>query len=376
MLIFAVIYNFFVRKLKFVNQKSLLIIKLDGIGDYVLFRNFIETLKSSKKYSGYKITLCGNILWKDLAVTLDKDYIDEFIWIDTKTWNSIIHRLKFFRFINRKGFEVAIQPTISRKYFEDYIIKASNARERLGSVGNLNNISRLHKKHSDKFYTKLIPLHENNFFEFYANINFFESILKTKIHIKKPLINITNSKLKWQTTNKYIVIFPGAGHISKIWNVDNFARICKHLITRYGIDIFITGGKKEMNISKQILNIVKDSHINNLTGKISLYNFIEILRNAELLISNETCAVHIGVALNIITICISNGNSFSRFHPYPKSISDKAFYVYPKEIMDNIDNFNLLALKYRNGSSLDIDSINVEEVIKMIDKVISNQNLL
>lgn len=44
--------------------KTLLLVRLDAIGDYVLFRNFIEILKKSERYKGYKITLLGKLLAK------------------------------------------------------------------------------------------------------------------------------------------------------------------------------------------------------------------------------------------------------------------------------------------------------------------------
>ena len=59
--------------------KRIVLFRHDGIGDYVLFRNFIEVFKKSLKFVDYKITLLGNSAWKDLAEFLDKDFIDEFI---------------------------------------------------------------------------------------------------------------------------------------------------------------------------------------------------------------------------------------------------------------------------------------------------------
>ena len=53
------------------NSKNLLIVKMDAIGDYILFRNFLKAIKEDKKYSKYKITLCGNSVWKDISEKFD-----------------------------------------------------------------------------------------------------------------------------------------------------------------------------------------------------------------------------------------------------------------------------------------------------------------
>ena len=70
------------------HPKTLLLIRLDSIGDYILIRNIFQFLKQSKKFRSYKITLCGNIVWKDLAVTFDSNIIDEFIWLNRKKFNN------------------------------------------------------------------------------------------------------------------------------------------------------------------------------------------------------------------------------------------------------------------------------------------------
>ena len=65
-------------------KNTLLITRLDSIGDYVLFRNYLAFLKQSKKYKDYSITLCGNIIWKDIAESFDSDVVNDFIWINRK----------------------------------------------------------------------------------------------------------------------------------------------------------------------------------------------------------------------------------------------------------------------------------------------------
>src|ERR1700749_49017 len=64
-----------------IDNKTLLIIKNDLIGDYILFRNFLPYIKQSTKYQDHKIILIGNIAWKNIAETLDAEYYDEMIWV-------------------------------------------------------------------------------------------------------------------------------------------------------------------------------------------------------------------------------------------------------------------------------------------------------
>src|SRR5208337_3443635 len=44
-----------------------LLVRLDAIGDYVLFRNFIESCRQSRRFRGLKLDLLGNVRWKCLS---------------------------------------------------------------------------------------------------------------------------------------------------------------------------------------------------------------------------------------------------------------------------------------------------------------------
>ena len=80
--------DLFVKKSKKIKTKSILLIRLDSIGDYVLFRNYIEELKKNEKYKDYSITLLGNNVWKSLSIELDRKYVDSFIWLDRNKFNK------------------------------------------------------------------------------------------------------------------------------------------------------------------------------------------------------------------------------------------------------------------------------------------------
>ena len=82
------IEKYFSSKKSAIRKNTMLILRTDAIGDYILFRNFIKYIKESEKYRHYSIALCGNELWKDLAENYDNEFVDSFIWID---------KTKFFR---------------------------------------------------------------------------------------------------------------------------------------------------------------------------------------------------------------------------------------------------------------------------------------
>ena len=178
------ILDIFIWTSKEIKPKSILLIRLDGIGDYVLFRNFIEVLKKNNKYKDYSITLLGNIAWKNLSKELDGEYIDNFIWLETSTFNSyLFYRYRKLEELVPSAYEISLSPIYSREPFiADNIVKLIAAKEKIGSIGNLSNIKKWQKKITDKYYTKLIYAKEELMFEFYRNKEFFEYLLENAIH--------------------------------------------------------------------------------------------------------------------------------------------------------------------------------------------------
>lgn len=356
-----------------INARTLLIIRLDSIGDYVVFRNFLGAVKNSKQYKEYKITLCGNITWKNLAENLDSGSVDNFMWIDRKRfYKKIKYRYEILREIYKNGYEVVIETTYTREIlFGDSIVKASNARIRIGSEGALDKHAKWKRELvSDKYYTKLLPAKNNNLFEFYRNTEFFQQLLNTELNIRNTSIDLSGSKLKFKLPDKYVVMFPGSSDIKRRWSPENFSIVSNYIIKKYSLKIVIPLSKNEKEIAGSIIkNLPAESFID-LTGQTDLLDLAKILHDASLLITNDTSAMHFAAAVSTRFICISNGSYFGRFHPYPDEIFSGAYYVYPDEIMKNISNIDELNKLYRFGSDLDINSIRSDSVINLIDKLI------
>ena len=224
------IINLLIRPSKKINPKSLVLIRLDAIGDYILFRNFIEILKKSSKYKDYSITLIGNVAWKNLTEELDYKFVDKFIWLDRHSFSKdLIYRYRKLKEIVSSGYEIIINPIFSRTFFfDDNIVKLINAKEKIGSGSNTSNIEVWQKNISDKYYTKLIQNQKELMFEFYRNKSFFENLLDTKININKPIISLNKENLEFKLSKKYAILFIGASDRYRKWSVEKFSKIGNH----------------------------------------------------------------------------------------------------------------------------------------------------
>lgn len=364
LLFFLIVFLFHSKKKSIKDSKKrILIVKLDAIGDYILFRNFLEIIKTDNKYSDYEITFLGNSVNKKIAEILDVKFINEFIWLKKK--NILLKPFYFLRILNdlKYSFDLILYPCYSREFVADLFIKYSKADRKIGFKGDTNCISLFIKNISDKWYSKLIEIDKNIIFEFYKNREFFNQVLQTNLDILKPEIKTENLVIdkKIDLPEKYVVLFPGAQEKKRRWPKNNFIDIANFLVERYKLKVFVCGVKDDSLL-------YENDNIIDLAGKTTLIELMYIMSKAILVISNDTSGAHIGIAVNTPTIILSQFNHYKRFVPYPSEI--KNIYCLTPEIY--IKNQDELIEKFKHGSGVDISLIRVDEVKNMINFILNN----
>ncbi|MDC0961098.1 glycosyltransferase family 9 protein [Candidatus Pelagibacter sp.] len=347
---------------------------MDHIGDYVLFRNYIELIKKSKKYKDYSITLLGNSVWKDFSEELDNKYIDNFISLDREKFEkNFIYRYKKLQELASSGYEVILSPVYSREFFVvDNIVKLVPAKKKIGSIGNCSNLKRWQKNISDNYYTTLVDAKKQSIFEFNRNKEFFENLFKIKIDIIKPNIFFKNTEIGIKLPKKYAILFLGGTGKIKKWGLQNFAKIGNYLKKQYGYDIVLCGAPSDKKDAKEFLEHY-DGDILNLVGKTSLINLSKVIYYSDFILSNDTLAPHIAVALKKKCIfVIYNGNHFGRFIPYPKEITKNFHVIYHPFISKNLNIYKKLSNSYGFKSNLDINEISFDMVRDKINQVMKD----
>ena len=372
------ISDFFVRRTRLQEGKSLLIVRTDAIGDYILFRNFLASIRYSQRFITHKITLVGNQAWRDLAEALDGEYVDRFIWIDTESFKrDYKYRRDKMLEICVQGYSETVNPIYSRDFLvSDSIARITKAPIRIGSAGDLSNISLLAKWISDRFYTELIPTTNNVIFEYFRNKLFFEEVLDDGIRLpNKPSIDKQHLKFGETLSVPYVVIFIGAGSSVRRWSIASYADIAKSLNDRFGLQIVLCGGPMDKEMGNEFGRLYGRTYID-CVGTRSLYECLAVLQSAQALISNDTSAAHMSAALPLTrTLVISNGNHYGRFSPYPKELGINYQLVCHPNLENGRSKFMKLMNMERAESKLDIDEVEVRAVLNELDLMFSQTNI-
>jgi len=316
------------------------ILKLDEIGDYVLFRKYIKNIYDSH---GNSIYLIGNKSWESLFIGLDKKYIANFYFIDKKKFNSsFFYKLRTMISLKKLSFDKIIHPTQSRDLFiSDYILSELNSKSKIGFKSDYLNSSKKQLLVSDRYYTRLIDCLKIPF-----EIDKIEKFINEVFQINQDLCNDENTFQR----NQDCVIFLGASSPERRWG--GYSDLI-FKINLYFDNIYLCGGNDvKINFDSNL-----NSNVINLIGKADLSDFMSLIKKSRLLITNESFAHHLAVQTRTNCVVISNGNNYLRFHPYPKKHLNSIYkIIYPKSFDKNSYNENLPL----------IDEITTEEILLTI----------
>ena len=347
----------------------LLIIKLDEIGDYMLFRNTLKYFRVSEKYKNYTITLLGNMAWKEIFDEYDSATVDNTIWIQKKKHNkNLIYRYSILKKIRFLKTSEVINCVFSRSLILDdgfaFVAKATN---KIAMKGNKANRGK-HAINIEKIiYNKIINAGDEKIFDSIRNANFLSGLLNKDIPINTTL-QITNKR---NVLNfDYFIIFIGTGNkAERKWPLENYIKCAEYVFSNYNIMPVICGGPTDKQEADKFINEYQEKAIN-YAGKTTLPEYIELCSHAKFLLSVDTGPVHMAAAAGSPVVALFSGVYYGRYAPYPKEVSSTFFPIYP-DLIDNLiaENNNILYGEFtlRNEA---IRTIPVEKVLPYIDKVV------
>lgn len=310
------------------------IVRLDAIGDFILWLDAAKEFRNL--YPNVKITLIANQVWSDLARLLP--YWDAVISVDRKKIiRDPVYRFKTLKQVRLLGIETAIHTTYSREFrLGDSLIRAMEAMHRIGSTGDLSNITSWQKKVSDKWYSQLITAKEGPLMELQRNAEFMRGLgLRNFIAgtpSLPPLADLTENLMIEQP---YFIIFPGASSSGRLWPVERFGELLLKLNGSNSEIAVLCGSRQERALCARIIDSSGTEALN-LAGETTLPELVEVIRRAKFLVGNETSAIHIAAAVGTPSICILGGGHYGRFLPY---VVESGGQIPPVPVVHRMDCF-------------------------------------
>jgi ADP-heptose:LPS heptosyltransferase len=299
-----------------------LIVRLDGIGDFVLWLHAAQATVLFYKAQGRRVVLVANAAWAAWAKELL--IFDEVVALDVRKFGSCLpYRYRLGYRIRMLGASIAVQPTYSRDWLcGDAVIRMCGASERIGSTGDTSNISLRQKRYSDLWYTRLISADSAPCMELMRNAEFVRGLGKVDFRARVPDLRAI-STLRMDDSfvaatagsHQYYALFPGASWNGKRWSLASFAQLADRIYNQTGWLGVVCGGPEDSELAEMLCR-QSSAPLLNWAGRTDLAQLAAVLAAAQLLVTNDTSATHIAAACGVPVVCILGGGHLGRFMPY------------------------------------------------------------
>lgn len=326
--------------------KSVLVLKLDHIGDMVCTTPFLRELR--RNLPNAWITL----IVKPANYNLMEDcpYINEVLIYDWSItgffakllrnkgvlwpfWQVLCVRnfwpgLRFARqYLKKRNFDLAIIPRWGEDFCHgSFIAYFSGAPLRIAYSEHVTAIKNVTNHGFDHLMTHVL---DNNapkhlvelsldiirFVNGKINDSHLELWLKKEDDVFADNVLKENGR---ESARLLISVAPGAGEPKRRWPISGFIELLIWLQSEYDAGIFIVGGKGEEILGQQLHKRLGDATVN-FIGKTSLRHSAALIKRTSLFIGNDSGLMHIAAAIGVPVVGISchakSGSIYSTHSP-------------------------------------------------------------
>ena len=104
------------------------------------------------------------------------------------------------------------------------------------------------------------------------------------------------------------------------WPVESFVDLCRMILEKYPVQLFLTGGPADIGKGRAILDGLQrlgiQDHVVNFIGKLGLRETAALLDRCACFVTTDTGIMHLGFALNISTLALLHPYNARRVGPH------------------------------------------------------------
>jgi len=345
------------RDLAIKNAKNLLIINFNGIGDVIKSMYLVDILKEA--FDNPKITIlvkkeCGLEGLFKITDNTNIISIPGFKWgkNDWEFYENIIKKVK-------DEYDIIFDLNDGGDELYSIFFNKLRGKTKIGFkttiYKQLDFIVPFEKEQNQGLYVltflDVIGIDVSNYF---LRKNYF------KLFDQYEKERVTTGKFFLEDKNPKVVLCIQTTKSQKEWGIENFIILAEQLITHYNYSIIFLGDRKDENVEKIERSNKK---ILNLLNKTTINECINIIKESDLVISNDSGLMHIADMLNKKLIALFGPTLPSKFGP----INNNSI------VIDSNRNPKCKnkgeSLNYGSHCGECIKQINVANVIEAVEKI-------
>lgn len=316
----------------FKKRTGLLVIRMDGIGDMVLFRPSLDYYADAFGVSKEDITILGCNSWGAITKAVFADY--NVITIDEHAFaRRPLYRFRISLILRRLAPKVTVcDGYLRRTMMADSLVWVSGAEKTITSMPYVNEPTRseftFYLSQCDEIIdTGPYPTHEID-----RHFTFISRVAGRHIQPTPPRINWDKPAPEYAKDGPYVLMNPGSNEPGRRWPFASYVKATEKYLAD-GYRVAFVGTRDERWDAELLRDVSKKQGVTDLTGRTTLLELLTLMQHASLVISNDTGPAHLSIALGAPTIVVVGGGHFTSFVPYPDHVCpDNARFVF--EIMD------------------------------------------
>lgn len=285
-------------------KKELLIVFTLPLGDCVIFLGGIESLRKIYPSEKYRISIACQKGYEELFAP----HFDCVIPLEyTKASVDPVYRASMWKVLRGKYYDVVLDPIGCEECSPNvFTVNAVCATQKIGVFSDSDKKVQCPEWMRRGIYNQILQNKCKNLHKvkYYA---WFWSELGDK-ECEPQLAKLPKLEFRRKLPDRYFVVFPSASLQMKQWPVERFAEVTKRIYKKMGYPLVVCGTGRDALVIEEFLKQIPDVPVYNFLGSTTVSEFIEILGRAELLLTNDTSAYHIGVAKRR-KVCIVTGRS-------------------------------------------------------------------
>lgn len=316
----------------FKKPKGILVIRMDGIGDMVLFRPSLDHYAESFGVEKDDITVLGCDSWGPITDAVFGGYkvktIDEHAYA-----RRPLYRFRINLMVRRMAPKITVCDSyLRRAMMADSLVWVSGAEKTITSMPYVNEPTRseftYYLSQCDEIIdTGPYPTHEID-----RHFAFVSHLMGAPILARAPRFDWDHPAPVFANEGPYVLMNPGSNEPGRRWPFESYVKAAEKFL-KDGYRVAFVGTRDERWDAVLLREVAKKPGVTDLTGQTTLPELLTLMKHAALVISNDTGPAHLSIALGAPTIVVVGGGHFTSFVPYPDHVCpDNARFVY--EIMD------------------------------------------
>lgn len=162
----------------------------------------------------------------------------------------------------------------------------------------------------------------------------------------------------------------------KRWHTERYAELAKRIYDKTKMELVLVGTSADLEAINELKEQIDVPYID-LVGKTSLHDYINVIKKASLVVTNDTSAYHIAVIEETPVAIITGGYTYAKYVEY--NFKRKKEFKQPCIIVHNMKCFNCENrcpyLKNRDTNWPCLEKITVDDAWKKIEKLIDKESI-